>query len=864
MSILENLRPRHDTKELPLVYVHDVVVFPNALSPVLAATKFCTAAADLALAADKLIILGLLKQSPADSNTEIDIHDTGTLAHIVQAVKLGDGSTRLLVEGRQRVRIKRTVYRKEYMTAVFDLIDDSPVVADSEQQKELEVILQMIRKDFIAYAELTRKIPPETIHSLKRTQDPHLVCNMIANSIGLKTERKYELLSVIPAKERLEALAMVLSQEIELLGLQKKISQKVRARMEKTQKDYFLQEQIKEINRELGRESEDNEYTELFLRLEAKKPPQEILDKAKKELARLSKLQALSPEAGVIRAYCEWLADLPWEPKPLEHHELKAARDILNEDHYGMKKAKERIVEYIAVRQLNEQLKGPILCLVGPPGTGKTSLGRSIARALDRDFVRVSLGGVRDEAEIRGHRKTYVGALPGKILQSMRKAGSANPVFLLDEIDKMSSDFRGDPASALLEVLDPEQNSTFVDHYLEMPYDLSGVVFVTTANSVHTIPYPLLDRMEIIEIPGYSEFEKLAIAKEFIIPRQIRENGLEKADLRIRDDAVLEIIRHYTMESGVRSLEREIARVIRKTAEAAVESGINSADESISSYKKILSTSSVARLLGKRRHQSDLLFAEPVAGLACGLAWTELGGTVLPVEVSCFEGDDGLILTGNLGDVMKESARTALSFLRSHAADYGLVQKDFAGRSLHIHVPEGAIPKDGPSAGVTLAAAVLSGLSGKAIEAGWAMTGEISLTGKVLAVGGIKEKLLAAHRNKLYKLVLPEANRKDFDDVPPEVARDLNCHFCSTITQVLELLLPECTAAKVKTGKTGKTAAAKQLSVKQSVEKQSSGKNSGRTGSGKQAPLGKKPVGSKPTGKSPRPQDTSAVPYVRT
>lgn len=793
MSILENLRSKHDTKELPLVYVHDVVVFPHALSPVLAATKFCTTAADLALAADKLVVLGLLKSGATDSaSSEIDIHEIGTLVHIVQAVKLSDGSNRLLVEGRQRVRIRRTSYRKDHMAALFEAIDDEAAAeaADEAGLQEIEVIKQLIRKDFIAYAELTKKIPSETIQSLKRTQNAHVLCNTIANSMGFKADRKYELLSVIPARERLEALAASLSQEIELLSLQKKISQKVRAKMEKTQKDYFLQEQIKEINRELGRENDDNEYAELQQRLEAKLPPQEVLDRAKKELARLAKLQALSPEAGVIRSYCEWLADLPWSARAPENRGLKAARAILDEAHYGMKKVKERIIEYIAVRQLNAALKGPILCLVGPPGTGKTSLGRSIARALGRDFVRVSLGGVRDEAEIRGHRKTYVGALPGKILQSMRKAGSNNPVFLLDEIDKMSSDFRGDPASALLEVLDPEQNSTFVDHYLELPYDLSGVVFVTTANSVHTIPYPLLDRMEIIEIPGYSEFEKLAIAKNFIIPKQLKENGLEQASIRIRDEAILEIIRHYTMESGVRSLEREIARLIRKTAESAVEAGYTADQDSIGSYRKILTSETVARLLGKRRHQNDLLFTEATPGLACGLAWTELGGTVLPVEVSCFSGEDGLILTGNLGDVMKESARTALSFLRSHAEQFGLAPECFNGRSLHVHVPEGAIPKDGPSAGITLCTSIFSALAVAPVESGWAMTGEISLTGKILAVGGIKEKLLAAHRNKLFKLILPEANRKEMDDVPAEVAKDLECHFCTNISQALELLFP--------------------------------------------------------------------------
>jgi ATP-dependent Lon protease len=609
--------------------------------------------------------------------------------------------------------------------------------------------------------------------------------------MGLKLERKQELLAVVPIRERLEATAQALSQDIELLTIQRRISQKVRARMDKTQKDYFLQEQLKEIHKELGREEDENEFAELLRRIEAKAPPPDVLDKARKEIGRLAKLQALSPEAGVIRAYCEWLADLPWAAKTSDSKDLANAKRALDEDHYGMKKAKERILEFIAVRQLNDALKGPIICLVGPPGTGKTSLGRSIARALGRDFVRMSLGGVRDEAEIRGHRKTYVGALPGKILQSMRKAGSSNPVFLLDEIDKMSSDFRGDPASALLEVLDPEQNSSFVDHYLELPYDLSGVMFVTTANSAHAIPYALLDRMEVIEIPGYSEYEKLEIAKHFIVPKQIAENGLGGSGLRLRDDAVLEIVRHYTMESGVRSLEREIAHVVRKTAQKAVETGFAGGDKPIADFKRIISASSLGSIIGKRRHENDLVFTEPGPGLACGLAWTEQGGTVLPVEASGFAGEGELILTGNLGDVMKESARAALTYLRAHASQYGLSQESFSGRTLHIHVPEGAIPKDGPSAGITLAAAIASALTDTPLAPGWAMTGEITLTGRILAIGGVKEKILAAHRNKIAKVILPEANRKDLDDIPAEVAGSMEFRFSQTIADALAVLLPE-------------------------------------------------------------------------
>ncbi len=799
MSILESLRPKGDATEIPLVYVRDAVVFPHTIAPVLAATKFCVAAAETAVKADKKIFISLLKNLPADGANDIDVHEIGTVAHVLQSIKLADGSVRLLVEGQGRARLKRTVFRKEYLGALIEpLPEEGEAVPDD---KEFGALVQIVRRDFASYAELAKKIPSETLIGVQRADDPRRLCDTVANAMGLKLERKQELLSVVPLRERLEATAQALSQDIELLTIQRRISQKVRARMDKTQKDYFLQEQLKEINKELGREDDETEFAELLRRIEEKAPPQEVVDKAKKELARLSKLQALSPEAGVIRGYCEWLADLPWSARTTDSSDLAAARLALDQDHYGMKKAKERILEFIAVRQLNDSLKGPILCLVGPPGTGKTSLGRSIARALNRDFVRMSLGGVRDEAEIRGHRKTYVGALPGKIIQSMRKAGSSNPVFLLDEIDKMSSDFRGDPASALLEVLDPEQNATFVDHYLELPYDLSGVMFVTTANSVHSIPYALLDRMEVIEIPGYSEYEKLEIAKHFIVPKQIRENGLGDSGLRIRDDAVLEIVRHYTMESGVRSLEREIARVVRKTAERAVADGYAGGEKNISDFKRIVGAASLRKLIGKRRHENDLIFTEPGPGLACGLAWTEMGGTVLPVEASGFEGEGELILTGNLGDVMKESARAALTYLRAHATEYGLSAKSFSKRTLHIHVPEGAIPKDGPSAGITLAAAIASALTDRPLSPGWAMTGEITLTGRILAIGGVKEKILAAHRNKIAKVLLPEANRKDIDDIPAEVAQSMELRFSSTIADAFTVLLPYAKPAKKAAGR---------------------------------------------------------------
>ncbi len=620
MNLIDSLKPRVSV-ELPLVYVRDTVVFPHALAPIFAATRFSVGAVDAALAADKRVFISLLKDAPDDKSTDIRVQEFGTVVRVIQQVRLPDGSSRLLVEGEARARLRKTVYRKEWLGAQLDILPE-----EEETGPDIDALLQVLRRDFVTYADLVKKIPGESIQVVNKAEDPRKLCDLVSHALQVRVEKKQELLSIIPTRERMEALAVLLASENEQLTLQKRITQKVRARIDRSQKDYFLQEQIKEINKELGRDGEESEQADLERQILAKNPPEEVLAKARKELGRLSKLQPLSPEAGVLRTYCEWLADLPWSAKTEDNHDLARARIILDEDHYGMKKAKERILEFIAVRQLKEKLKGPILCFVGPPGTGKTSLGKSVARALGRNFVRVSLGGVRDEAEIRGHRKTYVGALPGKILQSLRKADTVNPVFLLDEVDKMSSDFRGDPASALLEVLDPEQNVAFTDHYLEVPYDLSSVMFITTANSLHTVPYPLLDRMEVIEIPGYSEYEKLEIARSFIIPKQLEENGLAGSRVRIRDEAVLEIIRHYTMESGVRSLERQIAHVIRKTAQRAVERGYAGGERKPEDYSCTITAKSLPSLLGKRVHDDDLVYRDPNPGVAYGLAWTEMRG----------------------------------------------------------------------------------------------------------------------------------------------------------------------------------------------------------------------------------------------
>jgi ATP-dependent Lon protease len=780
--------------DVPLLYTHDTIVFPHAVVPVSASTKLAVAAVDEAMKGDRRVVVALLKTPGDERKAEIEVQEIGTLVRIVQHVRLPDGSLRLLVEGERRVRIRKNVFKKDHLEAVTESLPDEP--AGDAAKAETEAAMKLVRRSFSQYSDLMKKIPPETLAAAERASLGHELCDVIANALSLKPERKQDLLSPLDPVERLEAVEAALEGEIELLNLQKKIGAKVKNRIDKNQREYFLQEQLKEINKELGRDDEESETKELEKTLLSKEPPEEVMEKARRELSRLAKLQPFSPEAGVLRVYCEWLADLPWSAKSQDNRDIEYARTVLDEDHYGMEKPKARILEFIAVRQLSERARGPILCLVGPPGTGKTSLGRSVARALGRSFVHFSLGGVRDEAEIRGHRKTYVGALPGKIIQSMKKAATVNPVFLLDEIDKMSSDFRGDPASALLEVLDPEQNASFTDHYLEVPYDLSNVMFITTANSLNGIPYPLLDRMEVIEVPGYSEYEKLEIAKKFIVPKQLSENGFGGSAVAIRDEAILEIVRHYTMESGVRNLEREIAHVVRKLAQEAVAEGCAADATKLASWSTTVTEKRVGELLGRRVREGDVMFKEARPGVAYGLAWTEQGGSLLPVEAATFEGDEGLILTGNLGDVMKESARAALTYIRSKAVSFGLGEPDFRKKALHIHVPEGAIPKDGPSAGITLAAAIVSALSGVSLSPGHAMTGEITLTGRVLPVGGVKEKILAAHRNKITTIILPAQNRKDLDDLPKEVRESLRFVYAENVLDAMPELFPDAPFTK--------------------------------------------------------------------
>lgn len=774
-------------KELPLVPMRELVVFPHMVLPFFAGRSGSIKALEEAMQRDRLVFLACQKNAVEDPQ-EGDLYNIGCIAKVIQMLKLPDGTVRVLAEGTERAEIQKIHKKKDFYSAVPRIFQTS-----SEITPEIAALMATVLDSFKRYTLFNKKITQEMISLAEKAENPHKLADLICAQTAFTTEKKMELLSLENPVERLEKLTVLLETENEILGLQNKINVKVKKRMEKNQREYYLNEQLKEINKELGREEADPSGVREFKeKLTKKDLPQEVREKAEKEISRLSKLQAMSPESGVLRTYLEWIFDLPWNEKTQDNKDIDLAAKILDEDHYNMRKPKERVLDFIAVRQLRESIKGPILCFVGPPGTGKTSLGRSVSRALGRNFVRISLGGVRDEAEIRGHRKTYVGALPGKILQSMKKAGSSNPVFLLDEIDKISSDYRGDPASALLEVLDPEQNRSFVDHYLEVPYDLSGVMFITTANSIHTIPYPLRDRMEIIEVPGYTEYEKLHIATDFIIPKQVEENGLSWASIKFAETSVLEIIRGYTMESGVRNLEREIAGVIRKIAREAVKKGYaevpGEQEEKKKPYKKAVTLANLKNYLGKRRFQDDLIYKEMRPGMAYGLAWTELGGTLLPIEVAILEGHGELILTGSLGDVMKESARTALSFIRAQSRKFSVSPDFYTKNDIHIHVPEGAIPKDGPSAGITLTAALLSALVGVPVTPGLAMTGEITLTGRILAIGGVKEKVLAAHRYSMKKVLIPEANKKDIDELPKEVTSSMEFIFTDSAMNALSAL----------------------------------------------------------------------------
>jgi ATP-dependent Lon protease len=765
-------------RQIPLLPLRGILVFPYMVVHLDVGRDKSIAAIEEAMAQGNQILLATQKDPRIDEPEPEEIYRIGTVAEIKQLLKIPGGTIRVLVEGLARTRITTYLDNERFYLVEAEEYDEEE---EEKGSVEVEALTRRITFQFEQYVKLSKKIPAETVVSIVTVDDPGRLADLIAAHLNIKQDDKQRLLEAVRLTERLKILYQILSRELEILEIEHKIGSRVRRQMEKTQKEYYLREQLKAIQKELGeRGEEENEAQEFKERIAKTQLPPEVREKAEREADRLSKMPPMAAEAVVVRTYLEWLLALPWETQTEDRLDFDRAEQILNEDHYGLKKVKERILEYLAVRKLAERLKGPILCLVGPPGVGKTSLAKSVARAMERRFVRISLGGVRDEAEIRGHRRTYVGALPGRIIQGMRQAGSKNPVFLLDEIDKMSMDFRGDPSSALLEVLDPEQNTAFSDHYIELPFDLSRVLFITTANTIHSIPRPLLDRMEVIHLPGYTEEEKMNIGRQFLLPKQIKEHGLTKEQLSLSDNTLKALIREYTREAGVRNLERTIASLCRKAARQIVQGN----DKKVHITSRNLNT-----YLGPPRYRFGLAEKEDEVGVATGLAWTEVGGDVLAVEVSIMRGKGNLTLTGQLGDVMRESAQAGYTYIRSRAKELGISEDFHEKQDVHIHVPEGAIPKDGPSAGVTMATALASALSGRKVRRDVAMTGEITLRGRVLAIGGVKEKVLAAHRAGVRTVILPEENRKDLDEIPRHVRRSLRFVFVERMDQILSVAL---------------------------------------------------------------------------
>ncbi|HOP74744.1 MAG TPA: endopeptidase La [Bacillota bacterium] len=770
---------------LPLLPLRGMIVFPYMVVPLDVGREKSINALEAAMVNERLIVLAAQRQAKVNEPNQDDIYSVGTVAEIKQLLKLPDGTIRVLVEGLYRVRIVEYLQFDPYYSVRLAEVEET-----NEKDSEIEALVRSTLFHFEQYTKLNKKSPPEVLSSVLTIDDPARLADVIASHLNLKVEEKQSILEAFSAKERLETLCGILMKEIDILELERKIHLRVRKQMEKTQKEYYLREQMKAIQKELGEADERAaEVEELRSKLAELKLPQEADEKVKKELERLAKMPPLAAEAVVVRNYIDWVLSLPWNTLTEDRLDLQTAEAILNEDHFGLEKVKERILEYLAVCQLTKELKGPILCLIGPPGVGKTSLAKSVARALNRKFVRFSLGGVRDEAEIRGHRRTYVGAMPGKIIQIMKQAGSRNPVILLDEIDKMSTDFRGDPSAALLEVLDPEQNSNFGDHYLEIPFDLSKVLFMTTANVWHTIPRPLLDRMEVINLSGYTEVEKVEIAKRHLLPKQAKDHGLSRKTLVVADEVLHRIINEYTRESGVRGLERQLANLCRKATKEIVQGTKRTVR---------VTPKNLEKFLGAPKYRYNLAETTDQIGLATGLAWTEVGGDMLSIEVLLVKGKGALILTGKLGEVMRESAQAAFSYIRSRAKELG-IEEDFHERyDVHIHVPEGAIPKDGPSAGITIATAIVSALTNRPVRKEVAMTGEITLRGRVLPIGGLKEKVLAAHRGGIKKVLVPKENKKDLEDIPANIAAEIEIVLVESMDEVWrEALVPKIQAVSV-------------------------------------------------------------------
>ncbi len=764
------------TQDVPVLPLRDVVVYPHMVTPLFVGREKSILALDQAMRGSKQILLIAQKQADVDDPGVDDIYRIGALATVLQLLKLPDGTVKVLVEGTVRARIK-DITGEQFFTANVEILKDQ----SQYDEREVDVLTRSVISQFEQYVKLNRKVAPEILTALAGIEEPGRLADNVAAHMVLKLDAKQRVLEMLDVRKRLEHILALLEGEMDVLQIEKRIRGRVKQQMEKSQREYYLNEQMKAIQKELGElEDAPNELGELEQRIQKAGMTKEARDKAMAELGKLKLMSPMSAEATVVRNYVDWLVKLPWKKKTKVVHNIKAAEKVLDEDHYGLEKVKERIVEYLAVQQRVKVLKGPILCLVGPPGVGKTSLGQSIARATNRNFVRMSLGGVRDEAEIRGHRRTYIGSMPGKIVQNLVKTGSNNPLFLLDEIDKMAMDFRGDPSSALLEVLDPEQNSTFNDHYLEVDMDLSQVMFVCTANSLN-IPAPLLDRMEVIRLPGYTEDEKSAIARKYLVPKQMKQNGLEKEELNISDSSIKDVIRYYTREAGVRNLEREMSKICRKSVKQLL---TEKSTKSISVTPKNLNN-----YLGVRRFSYGRAEVQDQIGQVTGLAWTEVGGELLTIEASVVPGKGKLLDTGKLGDVMKESIQAALTVVRSRASVLGL-EPDFNQKvDLHIHVPEGATPKDGPSAGIGMCTALVSALTKVPVRSDVAMTGEITLRGQVLPIGGLKEKLLAAHRGGIRIVLIPDENTKDLAEIPQNIKDHLDIRPVKWIDEVLQLAL---------------------------------------------------------------------------
>ena len=768
-------REKPETKRVPMMPVREMVIFPQMMTPFIVGREASVRALEEALAGEKKIFLATQHDASVDDPRPDEIYQVGTLANIVQSVKLPDGNIKVLVEGAERAKIVQITNDEGFFRASIRLV---PV--KTEPSPQLEQAASRVTGLFEQYVKLSQSLNYDTMIAAVRVDDPAKLSDAIAANLQIPVEEKQELLEIFDPLERLNRIAEILDAETEKLNVDRSINTRVKRQMERAQKEYYLNEKLKAIQKELGR-GEAGELDQLKKKIETSGMPKEVQEKAMQEMKRLEMMPPMSAESTVSRNYLDWMLAVPWKKRSREIRDIKRAEEILNEDHYGLEKIKERILEFLAVRQLVKNPKGSILCFVGPPGVGKTSLAMSIGKATGRKFVRVSLGGVRDEAEIRGHRRTYIGALPGQIIQMMRKAGTVNPVFVLDEVDKMSMDFRGDPSAALMEVLDPELNHAFTDHYLDVEYDLSKVMFVCTANVLHTIPQPLQDRMEVLRLPGYTEQEKMQIAKRFLVPKQREATGIAEENVTFTDEGLLHLIRHYTHEAGVRNLEREIANVSRKVARKLVAEG--------KSATIGITPANVNSYLGIIKYRNMLAEKKNEVGLTVGLAWTEVGGEVLSTEATLMQGKGRLTLTGKLGEVMQESAQAAMSYVRSRSHLFGLPKDFYRHLDIHVHVPEGAIPKDGPSAGITLCTSIASALTRIPVRCDLAMTGEITLRGKVLPIGGVKEKLLAAHRLGLRTVILPRDNEKDMADVPPEVQAQMSVKFVDTMDEVLYLAL---------------------------------------------------------------------------